>query len=89
MFRVKWLQSALNDLAAAWVQTDSTERAAITAASNQIDKRLSGDPEEEGESRPKGRRITFVPPLAVTFRVEPDGRTVSVVKVRLFRQGRP
>ena len=28
----------------------------------------------------------FEPPLAVTFRIEADGRTVSVLHVRLFRK---
>jgi hypothetical protein len=88
MFRVEWLQSALDELASAWMQADALLRQAITAASHSVEQRLQRDPLNEGESRSGGRRITFVPPLAVTFRVEPDGQTVTVLHVRTFRQRR-
>jgi hypothetical protein len=85
MFQVEWLQAALDELTQLWTQADSTLRSALTAASHEIDQRLKRDPMNEGESRAHGRRITFVPPLAVTFRVEADGRTVTVVEILLFR----
>lgn len=86
MFRVDWLESALDELMTLWTQADSTQRQAITAASHVIEQRLSRDPFNEGESRPGGRRITFVAPLAVRFQVEPDGQTVTVLHVRMFRR---
>ena len=86
MFRVRWKRSAVNQLARVWVQANSAERQAITAASHEVDLRLQRDPENEGESRPKGRRIMFEAPLAVTFRIEADGRTVSVLQLRMFRK---
>jgi hypothetical protein len=86
MFRVDWLEVALDELTTLWTQADSSHRQAITAASHAIDQRLSSDPLNEGESRPGGRRITFVAPLAVRFQVEPDGRTVTVLQVRMFRR---
>jgi hypothetical protein len=66
MFRVRWKKSTVSDLANSWLQADSELRQAITAASHAVDQRLRNDPNAEGESRPKGRRIVFVPPLAVT-----------------------
>lgn len=86
MFKVRWTRRALNTLAGLWVQGDSGQRQAITAASHAIDQRLQRDPHNEGESRSKRRRVTFVPPLTVFFRVEADGRTVSVLQVRMFRR---
>jgi hypothetical protein len=86
MFRVQWKRAALNELAACWNQADSAQRQAITAASHAIDNRLERDPLNEGESRSKRRRVAFFPPLAVTFRVERDGQTVSVLHIRLFRR---
>jgi hypothetical protein len=86
MFRVEWLQSALDELATIWMQADAVLRQAITAASHSIEQRLQRDPLNEGESRPGGRRIMFVPPLAVIFRVEADGQTVTVLHVRAFRR---
>jgi len=85
MFLVEWLQSVLDELARLWTEADSALRKAITAASHEIDQRLQRDPHNEGESRSMGRRIMFVAPLAVTFRIEPDGKTITIVDVRLFR----
>jgi hypothetical protein len=87
MFRVEWLQSALDELARIWNQADSALRQGLTAASHDIDLRLQSSPFNEGESRSGGRRITFIPPLAVTFRIETDGKTITVVEIRLFRRG--
>lgn len=85
MFFVQWLDSALDELAAAWALADSNLRQAITEASHQVDYRLSRDPLTEGESRAGGRRIMFAAPLAVTFQIEPDGKTVTVLHARVFR----
>jgi len=89
MFHVEWLQSALDDLARFWTQADSALRQAITAASHAIEQRLLTDPHNAGESRSGGRRIFIAPPLAVIFRVEADGQTVTVLRVRLSRPRRP
>lgn len=89
MFRVRWERRAVDELTTLWTQADSIQRQAITAASHELDQRLRNDPYAEGESRSKGRRITFVPPLAVTFRIEPDGQTASVLQIRVFRPRRP
>jgi WD40 repeat protein len=62
MFRVEWLQSALDELATIWTQADSAERQAITRATHLIDQQLQQDPDNQGESRPKGRRVLFAPP---------------------------
>jgi type II secretory pathway predicted ATPase ExeA len=86
MFQVDWLRSALDDLARLWNQSDSSLRQAIRTASNEIDRRLKRDALNEGESRAGNRRITFVPPLAAVFRIEKDGRTVSVLELRMFRR---
>jgi hypothetical protein len=88
MFRVEWLQSALDDLARHWIDADSGLRQSLTVASQEIDQRLRRDPSNEGESRPSGRRMTFVAPLAVTFRVDQDGQTVTVVEICLLRRPR-
>jgi hypothetical protein len=86
MFRLRWKKSAVADLARIWVAADSAVRQAITVASRNIEMRLRTDPLNEGESRSAGRRITFEPPLAVTFRLAKDGRTVFVLEVRLIRR---
>lgn len=86
MFRVDWLESALAELTTLWTDADSSARMAITVSASVLEQRLNANAPNEGESRPGGRRITFVPPLAVTFQMEPDGVTASVLHVRLFRR---
>jgi hypothetical protein len=68
-----------------WTQANSALRQAITAASHQIDERLSKDPSQEGESREGTTRIAFVPPLSVTFEVDEDAQGVTVAHLQLFQ----
>jgi len=82
-YRVAWVRAAEGDLADLWL--DPSSRQAVGNAANEIDRRLQDNPEHEGESRPLGRRILFVAPLAVTFRVYPDDRMVRVLEVWRFR----
>jgi hypothetical protein len=86
MYFVHWLQSALDELSAMWVQADSELRKAITDASHRVEFILRNDPLDEGESRHGTSRITFVPPLAVTFQIESDGISVTVLHVCLFKK---
>jgi plasmid stabilization system protein ParE len=86
MTRVRWEGRALNELTDMWANASSAERRAITDASHKIDQRLGTNPTSDSESRPGGRRITFVAPLAVTFRIEEGGHLVSVLQVRMMRR---
>ena len=81
MYRVRWARTAKDELTALWLQADSATRQAITAATHQIDQALRTNPLNQGESRDEARRIMFVDPLALIFRVEPDGQTISVLHV--------
>jgi hypothetical protein len=90
MFRVDWLQTALDQLMTIWMSADSAQRQAITAATHDIDQQLKADPFGPSESRPGGRRILFASPLGILFRIEADEQTVSVLRVWLFRKhGQP
>ena len=84
-YSVTWLPAAEQELADLWL--NASDRGAVTRAAHLIDQRLQTDPENEGESRPNGRRILFVPPLAVIFRVQPAGQEVLVLTV--WRARRP
>jgi len=86
MFRVEWLQRALDDLTTGWLQASAQERLAITSASHALEEGLRTDPQHEGESREGDVRIAFEAPLAVSFHVDPYRRLVTVLHVRLFRR---
>lgn len=82
-YSVTWLTDAENGLAAIWMA--AADRAAVTRAANEIDRRLALNGPDEGESRPNNMRITFTRPLAVLFRVDVLARTVAVGRVWEFR----
>lgn len=82
--RVRWERIALAGLADAWLAARSPERRRIVAAAAEIDRQLATTADTSGESRPGGRRVMFVPPLGVLFRVTSD--TVSVLRVWPLRQ---
>jgi hypothetical protein len=84
MFKVRWKQSALNELASLWIKENAEQRRAITAATDLIDRLLQVEPSVEGESRPHNRRILFVPPLGVLFKVDSQRAVVRVVQVWRF-----
>jgi hypothetical protein len=45
MFQVVWLQTALDELAAAWTNADSSIRQEITRAAQELDRELQSIPE--------------------------------------------
>jgi hypothetical protein len=61
------------------------DRAAITDAANAIDALLRVDPQLQGESRPDGTRVFFMPPLGARFEVHDQDRLVEIVKFWRFR----
>lgn len=78
-YSVEWTPDTADDLAQLWMT--GPDRQAITNAANQIDQSLEQDPSTQGESRPKGRRIFFIPPLGVIFRINRRKKLVRVVEV--------
>ncbi len=86
-YTVVWKPDAENDLASLW--NGSSEREAIASAADQIDARLSRDPQHQGESRHGSIRILIVPPLAVYFKVSPQDLLVQVASVWLWGGDQP
>jgi hypothetical protein len=82
-FTVTCKPSAEQELAQLWL--NGRDRPAITAAANAIDALLRVDPQVEGESRPDGTRVLFMPPLGVRFEVHDQDRLVEIVKFWRFR----
>ena len=60
MFRVRWEETALNELTALWMQASSAMRQVITAATNRIDHQLQTDPLGPSESRPGGGEFSLL-----------------------------
>jgi hypothetical protein len=81
MYEVVWTESAVDELAAIWLEAETELRPIITAAQSQVDQLLERSPTEVGESRRGNRRVTFVPPLGVVFSVRESARTVKVLRV--------
>lgn len=81
MYRVIWLQAALDELTDIWLQADSASRQAIREASNHIDHVLVSAPGQTGESRTEGERIHFEPPLGITFDINTAEHRVRILHV--------
>ncbi len=82
-YTVTWKESALDELAMLWMS--ATDRAAVSNASNEIDRLLLNNPHTRGESREEQDRILSVSPLTIDFRVLPDDLLVQVLSVRLHQ----
>jgi hypothetical protein len=85
MWRVEWIQDALNELADLWTQADAALRRAITSATHSIDQELQADPFRQSESR-DDERVLFSYPLAVQFEVDEQQRRLWVLHVWRFRR---
>ena len=84
-YSVQWTGRALAALAQVWLDNPAL-RAAINQAVATIDELLQVDPQVQGESRDADRRIVFVPPLVVIFRVNTARGTVRVLNMRLIKR---
>jgi hypothetical protein len=85
MFRVEWVQEAVDELATIWTDADSARRQRITEAAHALDQELQSDPFRQSESRDGDIRILFSSPLAVLFEVDSVGNAVWILHVWNFR----
>ena len=81
-FQVVWDMEAYRKLEQLWENVRNI--GPIVDAYDEIERRLSDEPEQLGESRPRGRRIWIVPPLDILFRVQPRLKEVHVVDLWKF-----
>ena len=89
-FTIVWRPIAETQLAEIWLA--ATDRAAVTAAANEIETALRSSPESVGESRDERTRVAVVPPIAVHFEVRDADRLVLVLTVHSIPpslRGRP
>lgn len=78
-FSVVWQQEAEEQLAKLWEL--SRDRAALTAAADDIERVLRSYPDRAGEGRNYGDRVMFEGPLGVLFRPLIEDRRVQVLSV--------
>jgi plasmid stabilization system protein ParE len=77
-FTVTWHPSAEQELAEIWLR--AADRQSVTQATNMIDQPLASDPLAHGEEF-YGDRILVASPLAVTYSVRQQDRTVQILQV--------
>jgi hypothetical protein len=77
-YTVVWAPDAENRLADLYYH--APDKAAVTAASNEIDRVLANDADRKGQPL-NGDRFLSIPPLTVVFVVSPDDRLVEVREV--------
>ncbi len=86
MFRVEWLQEAVDDLASIWIGANPSLRQKITVAAHTLDQELQTDPYRQSESRHDEDRVLFAYPLAVQIEIDLQKRIVWVLHVWRFRR---
>jgi hypothetical protein len=79
-YGVFWLAPASTDLLAHLLRAADKPRTLATA--REIDRRLQKNPGSAGEERPEGRRILFVRPFCVLYRIDDSARAVYVERVK-------
>ena len=78
-YTVVWVPAALNELATIW--SDADDRAAVAAATDEIDRQLGTAPRLAGESRDGGRRVLWAGPIAIDYEIAEEDRIVAVLAV--------
>ena len=79
-YTVVWRQRAQAQLTAIWIRAANKE--AIAGYSDQIDRILSRNPGDQGESRANGFRLWFNRPVSVLFQIDEPNRTVHVTAIK-------
>lgn len=83
MYSVLWSPDAERELQA--ILSHAGDSASVTQAFLALNQLLRTDPDRIGESRPKGRRVTFLVPLGVRFEVRWREQTVLILRVWHYR----
>ena len=81
-YDIVWDVAAYRKLEKIWSEANPIGPA--VDAFDEIERRLSESPEQEGESRALGRRILIVAPLGVIFRLQQRIREVHILDVWTF-----
>ena len=79
-YTVVWPQSALDELAHIWL--NSNDRNAVTSAAHRIDRELAEDAPQKGLELDQGLRAFYAEPLRVLCAVREDDRIVEVLRVK-------
>lgn len=78
-YTVSWQPAAEQQLAQIW--NNASDRGVVAAAADEIDRSLARNPHARSESRGGTKRIMFVFPLAIYFKVDDTKRQVAVYAV--------
>jgi hypothetical protein len=81
MFDIYWLQTALEELARIWVQSDSGLRQAIITSVHAIDQVLQANPECI-------EYVFYVYPLGIVFEINDHGGFIRVLHVWDIRRSK-
>ncbi len=78
MFQVTWSERALDRLADIFTESSLEEQDRMSAAIEALNRRLSRNPFDEGESRDGRARVVFIDLLVVAYWIEKANRIVRV-----------
>ncbi len=84
MYEVIWRDSALDELADAFVKADLIKREALERAVVKLNAQLASEPFDLGESREGIDRVAFDRPCAINYWVDTILRVVRVTHFRTY-----
>jgi hypothetical protein len=79
-YSVFWLAPASTDLLALLLRAADKPR--TLAVAKDVERQLQQSPRNAGEDRDEGRRILFVRPLCVLYRIDEPAKAVYVERVK-------
>ncbi len=80
-FTVGWKDGAEDEVAELWMSSALIDRATISSAVDEIERVLSIDPQQAGESRGDGCRLLLCENLACLFEVREQDCFVTVLRI--------
>lgn len=81
MHHIRWFNEARDKLADMWLDADSDLREDLTLLIPELERQLTRDPYNAGESRTGESRVEFLEYLGVSFEVDDATDTVWVSDV--------
>jgi plasmid stabilization system protein ParE len=82
-FTLTWSDVALRQVAELWLS--AVDRAAVTSATDRIDKLLTSDPQLHSAPLREGLHKIIVPPMVALFEIREGDRVVEIACIRLVQ----
>jgi hypothetical protein len=85
MYKLRWRKSVSRKSLDRCSRAEQSLRDAILDAMAEVEENLRNEPEFAGESRDEGKRFLIVKPLTITYKLDANTRTVTIIQASVYR----